>query len=75
MCKYPDFVNENKIRCYPEKEEFRYYLKIDFVSNENNNKIAMIIMQNPSKANKTNSDRTVNKVLSLNYSPNTGDSG
>ena len=63
MCNYPDFVNKDKIECYPEKEKYRYYLKIDFVDIANTDKTVMIIMQNPSKADKICSDKTVNRVL------------
>lgn len=61
MIQYPEFVN--KIECCPSDKEYRYSLDIECENSDNMNKIAMIIMQNPSKANERYSDRTVNKVL------------
>lgn len=79
MITYPKFVDKNSIECYPQNEAYRYYLTIRFVpasdvvssfatyNKEKRAKTAMIIMQNPSKANENCSDRTVNKVLNYLY--------
>ncbi len=65
MIQYPEFVN--KIECCPSDKEYRYSLDIECENSDNMNKIAMIIMQNPSKAKIDESDRTVNNVLNYLY--------
>lgn len=66
--KYEDYVDINNIKIYEEMdcegESYRYSLFISFKEYINDKNI-LVIMRNPSKANKEISDRTVNNVLSF----------
>ncbi|CAD5898181.1 DUF1643 domain-containing protein [Carnobacterium maltaromaticum] len=62
--KYTNYVKKDKIDICIKKMkgfEFRTYLKIPLINKSE--KKMIIIMMNPSKANKDDSDITVNKVL------------
>ena len=79
MVKYPKGINESDIEVKfdevhdPNGEKLRYYLaiKLDNIKNvkvkETSAKKSKLvaIMMNPSKANKSQSDRTVNKIIRI----------
>ena len=66
MFVYNIFVNTRNKKQHPlnTDKKYRYYLDIECKKED---KIAMIIMQNPSKAKEYESDVTVNKVLNYLY--------
>lgn len=63
--RYKEYVNVTNI-CCDENNDIRYCLDVE-LKNCDKNKIALVIMKNPSKADKDSSDQTVNKVLDVMY--------
>lgn len=59
---YDDYVNDQAIDIQEDKKnKLRYLLEIPL--NSNKSKSVLVILKNPSKASKTKSDYTINKVI------------
>lgn len=72
MVKYKDYVGEKKIKSdkkFPGKCRYvaRYRLNIPQNDCSTQEKIATVILKNPSKADEKNSDQTINTVLEYMY--------
>lgn len=62
--KYKEFVNKSEIKCIgDDKNNKRYLLEIPLTNKEN--KRVLIILKNPSKANESVSDLTIDRVLTF----------
>lgn len=67
MVKYGEYLKIKEIVSNPQNAtEFRYSLKVSFVSAKQQKKL-LVLMMNPSRAREGESDRTVNKVLNMAY--------
>jgi hypothetical protein len=60
--KYPSFISNIEIS---HKEDRRYWLKLKL--DNNNVDSIVVLLKNPSKADKLNSDHTINKVCNYIY--------
>lgn len=65
IVRYKEYVNVTSIYC-DENNDIRYCLEVE-LENCDKTKTALVIMKNPSKADKNNSDQTVNTVLEVMY--------
>ena len=63
LYRYKDYVDIKDIIC---DDECRFLIEAD-LKNGSTNKIALVIMKNPSKANHQESDQTINRVLEVMY--------
>lgn len=63
MYRYKNHVTITDIKY---DDEFRFFIEAD-LENGDKNKIALVIMQNPSKANRDESDQTIDRVLEIMY--------
>lgn len=61
--KYEDYIDVDKI-LIDQEDYYRYSLFIPF-KNPINHKKVLVIMRNPSKANESDSDKTINNVLNF----------
>ncbi|WP_455795030.1 DUF1643 domain-containing protein [Clostridium butyricum] len=64
-CKYPEYIDVNKIKCDTKKLYNNIYQRnyLNIPLKDDNNGDINIILMNPSIANSTISDRTVNNII------------